>query len=312
MVARRVKKFSWAVVPGRVTRELLSAAYAAVKDDADIERLKRLEGDRLVRQAEKVFGVAGIAKSHWDVATPVLRRCWLPLLPAQDLVEFARMIQLDLMGAARRERLVTKSDALAFLEKRRANLTFKVNLMKAFARLNKVERTVEVRTTPPQPPTGPSGPTLLAGRGERDPRTPYEHQELAWHKLDQLAARTARRAGLLVLPTGAGKTYTMVVWLLRLLSKDPELRVLWIADQQELVEQAARVFLELGPTLPVGTSKQIRILHGAAESVAGQRSHVNPSGRIGRRSVCHDPVRDPSTRFVAAGCPRRASRVTSG
>ncbi|WP_045875951.1 DEAD/DEAH box helicase family protein [Pseudofrankia sp. DC12] len=47
---------------------------------------------------------------------------------------------------------------------------------------------------------------------------------------------------------------------------DPRLRVLWIADQQELVEQAARTFVDLATTLPVTFERKLRRIHSMASA----------------------------------------------
>jgi superfamily II DNA or RNA helicase len=67
-----------------------------------------------------------------------------------------------------------------------------------------------------------------------------------------------------VLPTGTGKTYTTVHWLLERMAARPELRVLWLADRQELVDQTVRTFAELARTMPTDFSRQLRAVHGNA------------------------------------------------
>ena len=82
-----------------------------------------------------------------------------------------------------------------------------------------------------------------------NPFIPYEHQVEAWTAMDRAMERVSREStgrglrGLLVLPTGAGKTATAVRWLcdnhLRPGSPRP---VLWIAHRAELLEQASLAF----------------------------------------------------------------------
>ena len=67
-------------------------------------------------------------------------------------------------------------------------------------------------------------------------KTPREHQIKAHAKMTNFFSENGKR-GLLVLPTGAGKTYTAVYWLLKnIISKKK--KVLWFADQGFLLEQA--------------------------------------------------------------------------
>ena len=63
VATKKVKKFSWHQVPLYVT-----AVYRADKEDAALEQLMKLDDRALARQAEKVFGLSGIAKGRWDVA----------------------------------------------------------------------------------------------------------------------------------------------------------------------------------------------------------------------------------------------------
>lgn len=74
---------------------------------------------------------------------------------------------------------------------------------------------------------------------------PYEHQEKAFYNLTQQITKTNKNpfAGLLVLPTGGGKTLTAAHWI----SKnylDKGKKVLWLAHRHELLEQAKSTFAE--------------------------------------------------------------------
>jgi ATP-dependent helicase IRC3 len=71
-------------------------------------------------------------------------------------------------------------------------------------------------------------------RGE-NPRELYSHQNEAVKALNEINKQPFE--GLLVLPTGGGKTLTAVHWLLRdFINKDK--KVLWIAHRHELLNQA--------------------------------------------------------------------------
>lgn len=70
-------------------------------------------------------------------------------------------------------------------------------------------------------------------------RPPFEHQKDAFEKLSQLFTFESdeHKSGILVLPTGAGKTFTSVRWICRnVLSKN--VKVLWLAHTGHLLEQA--------------------------------------------------------------------------
>lgn len=76
-------------------------------------------------------------------------------------------------------------------------------------------------------------------REERSQIEPYLHQKEALKALDNAitTSETKRFSGLLVLPTGGGKTQTAVQWVLRNIINSNK-KVLWIAHRQELLEQA--------------------------------------------------------------------------
>lgn len=69
----------------------------------------------------------------------------------------------------------------------------------------------------------------------KNPRELYPHQNEAIRKLDE--QNNLPFEGLLVLPTGGGKTLTAVHWLLRNFI-DQQQKVLWIAHRHELLDQA--------------------------------------------------------------------------
>lgn len=90
----------------------------------------------------------------------------------------------------------------------------------------------------------PSFGVLVPSRQSGDRRRPYPHQEEAWAKLDahlREAGENGVFKGVLVMPTGSGKTFTAAHWLTRRWL-DAGKRVLWLAHREELLSQAARAF----------------------------------------------------------------------
>jgi superfamily II DNA or RNA helicase len=74
---------------------------------------------------------------------------------------------------------------------------------------------------------------------------PYPHQLTTWDKMTRLYLEQGRPAGLVVLPTGGGKTVVAAHWLLRnVIAKGG--RVLWLAHRQSLLRQAFKTFRRLG------------------------------------------------------------------
>lgn len=74
---------------------------------------------------------------------------------------------------------------------------------------------------------------------------PHLHQTEAFEKLQEKIIKSNKNpfAGLLVLPTGGGKTLTAALWLAKNIL-DKKKKVLWIAHRHELLEQAKSAFVE--------------------------------------------------------------------
>ena len=255
-------RFSWGEVDVRLARRLVIALYERSDRWDDAERARALEDEQVPKVAQTSFGRPP-ASQRFDKVADVVRDYWLPAAPAGVVIALARLVQLGLTGPERTAKVHTKKLALTFLDRRNLTETFKHNLREAFVNAHKVRGPVASSGG------GHAGPwaTYVDITGEGLPaRNPFDHQRRAWTGLDALArARTVGgRSGLVVLPTGAGKTFTLVHWLLRQLGNDPRLRVLWVADQQELVDQAAREFTRQARTMPDGFRRRLRAVHGAA------------------------------------------------
>jgi len=77
------------------------------------------------------------------------------------------------------------------------------------------------------------------------PIRPCPHQLATWDKMTRHFTDEGKRAGLVVLPTGGGKTVVAAHWLLRnVVAKGG--RVLWLAQRQSLLRQAFKTFRRLG------------------------------------------------------------------
>ena len=73
-------------------------------------------------------------------------------------------------------------------------------------------------------------------------RCPYPFQEEAMNALDKIKEKNPTGfSTILVLPTGAGKTYTAVHWIINRYVNQG-IKVLWIAHRSELLRQAAETF----------------------------------------------------------------------
>jgi superfamily II DNA or RNA helicase len=239
---RFTRKFMWETVDESLIRQMLAAVYEDNGQSADAEKSRDLESGILVSQAGRALG-RPLNRKHLTV-------------------------QLGLTGEDRNVKLKSKRDLLEFFDRRRMTETLRLNLHTAFVSAHK--DLVEVTG----PASGSGGrdtsSIVLSGAGATDRRKAFDHQVAAWRRLNEMARsrKASERSGLLVLPTGAGKTYTMVAWLLRQLDLDPSLRVLWIADQQELVDQASRAFRDHAQMMPSGASRIMRVIHGSGSLVS--------------------------------------------
>ncbi|HHD2753888.1 TPA: DEAD/DEAH box helicase family protein [Clostridium perfringens] len=104
--------------------------------------------------------------------------------------------------------------------------------------------------------------TIKVREGEAK-RKPYVHQKEAMSKLTKAVEAVDDYKGLLVIPTGGGKTLTAVQWILKnVLNKGS--KVLWIAHRHELLDQALKTFMDNSyeNLIPKKKSYNYRILSG--------------------------------------------------
>ena len=119
-------------------------------------------------------------------------------------------------------------------------------------------------------------------------RTPYPFQEKAFMAMDKLKMNNPKGfSSMLVLPTGAGKTYTAAHWILSNYI-DKGIKVLWVAHRSELLRQAAESFFcdTNIQTLPTRSSYETYVV----SSEFGRSCNIleaNPDLLIAsRQSIC--------------------------
>jgi superfamily II DNA or RNA helicase len=84
---------------------------------------------------------------------------------------------------------------------------------------------------------------VKVGTPPSPPFKPYDHQRAAWDKLEKYFHDDKKMAGVLVVPTGGGKTAIAARWLLpNHIAKGG--RVLWFAHRRSLLRQAFNTFAE--------------------------------------------------------------------
>ena len=102
-------------------------------------------------------------------------------------------------------------------------------------------------------------------------KTPFPHQDEAFAALNKVfqIGKKKTASGMLVLPTGAGKTFTAVRWLCtHVLPKN--IKILWLAPSYYLLNQAANTFKENAKEISDRQTLNIRC-------VSSNPSHKNAS-----------------------------------
>ena len=117
----------------------------------------------------------------------------------------------------------------------------------------------------------------------------YEHQKQAVRELDKWKGAGNSGAGLLVLPTGGGKTLTAAYWLMKSVL-DGGGKVLWVAHRHELLNQALRAFERVcyRDLSPNRQEYRYRIVSGQHDKSV----HIRPEDDIliaSKGSLAHDP-----------------------
>jgi ATP-dependent helicase IRC3 len=89
------------------------------------------------------------------------------------------------------------------------------------------------------------------------------HQAHALKALNKKIQGRQNFGGLLVMPTGSGKTFTAAYWLLKNVINN-NVKLLWIAHRHQLLDQALETFINnaYSDIIPDRTSFQYRIVSG--------------------------------------------------
>lgn len=265
--------FHWTRVDEDLLRDLLEAANVGQQE---VERLGQLGTEQLAHVAENKLG-ARLNDRSMNRLAPVLQQKWLPKADDVYLEELTLVTQSSLSRVWRDRRFSTREERIEFLLSRPRTRNFRVNLMKAFHHAHRGVWLVDAaETTPLQLET----PRHLRGEALARLYPPFAHAEDAWDVLDERHRNEAGLRGLIVLPTGAGKTDIAVEWALRRLRSEPELRILWIAHQVFLLEQAAEAFVNRGREQPGDLDRTLRIFaSGGSPLTQLNRSDPSTAGK---------------------------------
>jgi superfamily II DNA or RNA helicase/predicted metal-dependent hydrolase len=290
---RTSRAFDWHLVDRRIVRAMLEQAYLDEDRNEDAERITRLEEDRLVAQATRSLGRPPGARYFTDGMVEVLRQKWLPRADPETVRRLAITVQAGLSGSDRTRNLRNKPERIEFLCERRRTTRFVAALRSSFVSAHKGIREV-AHPGPGSSDEAPNGAVELAGEGAPRINDPYPHQLAAWRELDNAISRSSpskQFRGRIVLPTGSGKTDTAARWLLEQMAADPELRVLWLAHQQELLAQAVTRFQNLARHLPVDFRRSARRIHSGASAISTLSSTDLDLAAVTIQSLARDPER---------------------
>jgi len=261
-------KFDWHQVSDHVVFQLLLAAYAT-----EPESLERLTDPRQTRaQAHAVYGTPPnrVRLDKTPAAWDVLRRHWLMReATTTQLAEIASVVRRSLSGTHRTVNLRNKSDLRAFFGSRTWTETLRGTLLTGFRRAHRSNQPVHPRSVGMR--TGAAASVrLFAGEGLPSRTLLHPHQQTAIAGLDELsrARKAERRRGLVVLPTGAGKTMTAVTWLMGRMAANTRLRVLRLAHQEELLTQAADTFVRVARHEPTSFVRHLRVVSSGHSTVS--------------------------------------------
>lgn len=263
---RRSRRFSWDEVDELLVRKLLKAFYMKRGLPDESAKAAHLGPAQLRREAARILGRPPKAGYRREL-TEVLLDSWVPKASPDVLVGLIDLVRLTLGADERSKVLTTQKQRVTFLRNRRQTPNFVKNLWDAFVSAHK-EEVIRPARSAAAAASRSRAKVELAGEGVPSTYRPYEHQKQTWEALDRLRAAGGRRSGLMVIPTGGGKTATMVTWLVKEMQRRPELRVLWIADQQELIDQAVREFERQAKTASPRFRRSLRAVHSSAGSVA--------------------------------------------
>ncbi|MGI8701645.1 MAG: DEAD/DEAH box helicase [Nocardioidaceae bacterium] len=261
-------KFYWGEVSPTTARALLHAAYG---DDHELaKRARAWTTDRLAAQLRAVFGSPPKMDKleHWG-AWDALHYQWAMKEASKE--RLATLVSYAMASLPVHERLDARStlaNLRAFVDGRNRTVAFKTNLRAAFIRAHK--RSQPTTAGHGHGRSSPSGSVSLQGGGVPVAREAYPHQLEARRRLDALMTQTnaSERRGLIVLPTGAGKTSTVVDWLVPRMAADEGVRVLWLAHQHELLEQASHAFESAALREQEDFARKMRLISSAGSATS--------------------------------------------
>ncbi len=197
------------------------------------------------------------------------------------------------------EHIGTLPRAVEFLSKCRNSSRFREILLERFIRAGNMTKTEDDGHVELMPR---HAVILDPKKQPEDRRIAHQFQKNAWSALTARLAEseaTKKFRGVLEMPTGAGKTYTAVHWLLSRIVNSGR-KVLWVAHRQELLNQAFRTFTSLLRHVDRREKLRIRVVSGAHSCT----TQVDPTDDIIIASIASLARRPNITRELLEGSDR--------
>ncbi len=256
---RQRSVFDWGKVPYPIVLRLLLAVYQ--ESTSDLEEMSDVQ---LRAEAQATFRQLGspTVLDRYPATWDVLRGAWLMReATTKQLAAVAAYLTLSLGPPANRVNRSNKAAMRRWFIQRNLTDTFKAALWREFRAAHQSRRTTKAGQGRGHSGAA-SGLRTISGENLPEPIPVYPHHLEAATALDRLArARSPEhRSGLVVLPTGAGKTTTAVRWLIGRMASDPQQRVLWLAHQEELLTQAADTFQKVARCQPESFHRKLRVV----------------------------------------------------
>jgi hypothetical protein len=241
-------RFSWKAFDDDTVRALAEAWGHEL--DIDRESLREWLGTSVKRPTPDFV----------RVTKAVLEQTWLPKYPGvQQIVERLIEEQIGPMNLPRSQR-----GCVDYIKACRNSLTIRSLLAEALIRFGDSDRETEDGDGTVDPVFVPRFAVLQPAKQVEDDRKPYPHQIEAWDRLTAHLAEFRTSGlfeGLLVMPTGSGKTFTAARWLTQHVLNQGE-RVVWLAHRHELIEQAASAFHRVAGLANKVTQLRVRVVSG--------------------------------------------------
>lgn len=307
---RNRRRFDWGQVNPDLAKAMLIAAYQAKGDNASIANIKTKPADQIAALCRSAIGsppkpeyrkaIGPIGKA----LQRVLATEWIKTVDDYDLEILTRKINGQ-------DPLTNRAERLAKVSKSKSSRMWLV-AWDMFLADHKGTYDAEGGTGAGGFGGGDAGRVagvrIMQGADAAPKYQPFDHQLAAGKSLDAfLAQPDGGKGGLLIIPTGGGKSALSIGALIKHLAANPEHRVLWLCSQQLLVNQAAQEFQELALAESSAFQRQLRVVHsqaGPASLIGGENADVIVTTVQSALGRMFDDAGSPARSRLRALCER--------